>query len=132
MSKEIKRILVVDDVLGWRNHHYGALRELLGENVFIEVASCAREAYDKIYNKMNEPYDVVITDLQMENDFDPDYAGEWLVKQIKLLSAYAKTKIVIVSAAYNIKFIAQNLDVECIPKSTAAKFLGSYEIVREI
>ena len=132
MSKEIKSILIVDDIWGWRNHHYGALRELLGEKVLIEGVSCAREAYDKVYDKMNEPYEVVITDLQMENDFEPDYAGEWLVKQIKLLSAYAKTKIIIVSAAYNVKFIADNLGVECIPKSVAAKFLSSYEIVREI
>ena len=34
----------------------------------------------------NAPYeriDIIITDLQMENDFEPKYAGEWFIEQIK-------------------------------------------------
>ena len=43
----------------------------------------------------------------MENDFEPKYAGEWFVEQIKTFKAYINTKIVIISAAYNIAHIAE-------------------------
>ena len=122
----MKKVLIVDDVKGWREHHYLILKELLGEETCFEFASSAREAYDIVYNHINEPFDLIVSDLQMEEDFSPKYAGEWFVEQVKLLSQYAKTRIVIVSASYNIQLIAEGLGVNCLPKSVAAKFPQSY------
>ncbi len=122
----MKKILIVDDVKGWRDQHMLILRELLGTNAMFETAASAREGYDKVYNNINEPFDIIITDLQMEEDFAPKYAGEWFVEQIRKLSQYNKTKIVIISATYNIKLIAESLNVGCISKSTASQFPQSY------
>lgn len=122
----MKRILIVDDVQGWREQHYFILKELLGENAYFELASSAQEAYDRVYNNMNEPFDIIVTDLQMEEDFAPKYAGEWLVEQVKLLNAYKQTRIVIISATYNIQLIAEGLGVHYLSKQVASKFPQSY------
>ena len=66
----------------------------------------------------------------MENDFEPKYAGEWFVEQIKTFHSYISTKIVIISAAYNINYIAENLGVSYIRKSTARNFPDSYDFLR--
>ena len=63
----------------------------------------------------------------MENDYAPIYAGEWLVEQIKMLSKYYKTKIVMVSASSNIRQVAESLGIDCIPKSTAINCISAYE-----
>lgn len=122
----MKKILIVDDVKGWRDQHMLILKELLGTNAIFDTAASAREGYEQIYNNINEPYDIIITDLQMEEDFAPKYAGEWFVEQIRKLSQYNKTKIVIISATYNIKLIAESLNVGYISKSTASQFPQSY------
>ena len=83
--------------------------------------------YDLVMENNETPFDIIITDLQMEPDFEPDYAGEWLVKQIKTFKNYSMTKIVIISATFNIRHIAEILGVECLPKSTARNFPQAYE-----
>lgn len=125
----MKKILIVDDVLGWQNYHKEILAELFDNAVFF-TASSAKEAYDIIMQNSDDPFDIIITDLHMEADFEPKYAGEWLVEQIKTFKRYFNTKIVISSAAYNIRTIAENYCVECIPKSTAIKFPQAYEILK--
>lgn len=120
------KILIVDDVLGWQNYHKETLSELHPE-ASITTASSAREAYDIIMQNNDYPFDIIITDLHMEPDFEPKYAGEWLIEQIKTFKNYINTKIIIISAAYNIRTIAENYGVHCIPKSTAIKFPQAYE-----
>lgn len=122
----MKRILVVDDVLGWQNYHKEILYELC-DHLEILTANSAREAYDIIMQNNTQPFDIIITDLHMENDFEPKYAGEWLVEQIKTFKSNTNTKIIIISAAYNIKTIAETFGVNYIPKSTAVKFPQAYE-----
>ena len=121
----MKKVLIVDDVKGWRDQHLFILKELLTDAVF-DMASSAREAYELVYNTINEPYDLILTDLQMEEDFSPKYAGEWFVEQVKLLKQYDRTRIVIISATYNIGLIAEGLGVKYLSKSTASKFPQSY------
>lgn len=128
----MKKILVVDDMSGWRDFNTNAVYEILGENASVEEASSAEEAYTKILENSSKPYDFVITDLQMENNYEPKYAGEWLVEQIKTLPKYYRTRIIMVSASYNIRKIAENLGVDCIPKSTAVKCLSAYRELLEI
>ena len=122
----MKKVLIVDDVRGWREQHLLILEELLGSEAIFDLASSAREAYDYVYNNINEPYDLILTDLQMEEDFSPKYAGEWFVEQVKLLKQYNATRIVIISATYNIGLIAEGLGVRYLSKSTASKFPQSY------
>ena len=122
----MKKILIVDDVLGWQNYHKEILTELLKE-ANITTASSAREGYDLLLQHNSMPFDIIITDLHMEADFEPKYAGEWFVEQIKTFKSYINTKIIISSAAYNIKNIAEEYGVEYLPKSRAVKFPQSYE-----
>ena len=76
---------------------------------------------------------MIITDLQMELDFEPDYAGEWLVKQIKETEKNAKTPVIIVSATYNIGFIAEKLGVRYLSKRTMLSMPDSYSYtLREV
>lgn len=123
----MKRILIVDDVKGWREHNASIINEILGENIDIQLADCAQNAYNLILENNSNPFDIIITDLQMENNYEPKLAGEWLVEQIQLLKNYSNTKIIIISASYNVRFIAENLHVLCIPKSTALKCISAYQ-----
>lgn len=121
----MKNILIVDDVKGWRDFNTNIMFELFGNDINIDTAESATKAYD--YLLQNKPYDIILTDLQMEESYTPKYAGEWLVEQIKTFNIYSNTKIVMISAAYNIRHIADNLGIECIPKSTALKCFSAYE-----
>lgn len=121
----MKNILIVDDVKGWRDFNTNVMHELFGNDVNIDTAESATMAYDFLLQA--KPYDIILTDLQMEDSYSPKYAGEWLVEQIKTFNRYNSTKIVMISAAYNIRHIADNLEVNCIPKSTALKCLSAYQ-----
>lgn len=123
-----KKILIVDDSVGWLNYHKENLTNFYGDEFVIETAASAREGYDMVYNNLNEPYKLIISDLQMELDFDPKLAGEWFIEQVRKLNQYRDTSIIIISATYRIKYIAENLEVDYIPKSIAAKDLETYKI----
>lgn len=123
----MKKALVVDDIQGWRNFNSEILTEIFNDNICIDTADGAKYAHDLIINNISEPYDIIITDLQMEDDFRPKYAGEWLVEQIKTYREYSNSKIVLVSSSYNIKAIAELLGVNSIQKSTAIKCLLAYK-----
>lgn len=122
------KILVVDDVAGWRNYHSSILAELFTDVEIIQAES-AREAYDKLLEYNDTPFDIILTDLQMESDFEPKYAGEWFIEQIKTFKNYYKTRIVIISAAYNINVIADNFGVNYIRKFTARNFPDAYNFL---
>ena len=114
----MKRILLVDDTPGWVRFHKNNIEYLNLPDVEIDEAFSAREALSKIETAIDNPYNVIFTDLQMESDFLPYLAGEWLVKQIKTYDKYYKnTKIVIVSASPNIELIAKRNEVFYIPKT---------------
>ena len=123
------KILIVDDIKGWRDYHSQRMIELF-DDLEIVTAESAREGYDKLLEHNSKPFDIIITDMQMENDFEPKYAGEWFVEQIKTFKNYINTKIVIISAAYNINAIAENYGVDYIRKPTAQKFPDSYSFLK--
>lgn len=112
----MKRVLIVDDSPNWVRYHYGAVKEIFKDKVEIETASSAQQGVERLTSSIDKPYDIILTDMQMEPDYLPLYAGEWFIKQIKLFNEYKKTKIIIISAASNIKQIAENHDVLYIPK----------------
>ncbi len=115
----MKRILIVDDIPGWVRFHEQNIRHLNIPNIEIDTANSAREALSKLEVSIDNPYDVIFTDLQMESDFLPKYAGEWLIEQIKTFKAYNSTKIVIISASPNIRIIAERNQVLYLSKTIA-------------
>lgn len=115
----MKKILIVDDVPGWVRFHEQNIRHLNIPNIEIDTAISAREALSKLEVSIDNPYDVIFTDLQMESDFLPKYAGEWLIEQIKTFKEYNSTKIVIISASPNIRIIAERNQVLYLSKTIA-------------
>lgn len=126
-----KKILIVDDSKGWLDYHKEALTKIYGDKFILETASSARDGYDKIYNNLNDPYALIITDLQMEWDFEPKHAGEWFVEQIQKMNEYNNVPIIIVSASYNVRSISNHLGVNCLPKVSAAKDINTYKLAME-
>ena len=131
------KVLIVDDVKGWRDYNSSIVKSMfagvnqgVNQGVNIDTAESAREGYDKVLENNTQPYDIILTDLQMESDFEPLYAGEWLVERIKEMKNYYKTKIVIISATYNIDIIADKYSVDYIRKSTARSFPDSYDFLK--
>lgn len=128
MNQENKKILIVDDSKGWLDYHCSALKEIYGEKFIFDIADSARKGYDMVYNNLKTPYTLIISDLQMEWDFEPKLAGEWFIEQVKKLKDYKNVPIIIISATYNIKNIANRLEVYCLPKATAARDLLAYKL----
>ena len=124
------KILIVDDIKGWRDYHYHILNNLFPKADFT-FAESAREAYDKLLENTEAPFNIIFTDMQMESDFEPKYAGEWFIEQIKTFNCYNKTEIIISSAAYNIAHIAETYSVKYLRKSTARNFPDSYKDILE-
>ncbi len=125
----MKKILIVDDIKGWRDYHSQNIRALFENNCEITTAESAKEGYNKLLENNETPFDIILTDLQMESDFEPKYAGEWFVEQIKTFPNYSKTKVVMISATYSINIIADNLGVLYIRKSTAKTMPDIYKEV---
>lgn len=125
----MKHYLIVDDSPSWIKFHYENLKLLYGDDIEIDKAYSAREAYDWVYNYLDNPYDTIITDLSMEYDFAPKFAGEWLIEQVQLLKSYYKTKIVIISGSMQIKSIAESFGISYIPKSVIANERTLYQNV---
>lgn len=110
----MKRILVVDDSIKWVEYHIEALK--LQENFEIETAYSAKSGLAKVEVNIDNPFDIIFTDMQMETDFLPLYAGEWFIEQIKTFKEYKDTKIVIISATSDVKRVAEKYNVSYLPK----------------
>lgn len=123
------KVLVVDDIEQWCKFHSSVLTELYGDDVKIDEANSAFDGYQKVMENNKSPYDLIITDLQMESGYEPKEAGEWLVEQIKMLENYYKTQIIIISASPKIRYIAENYNVDFIPKAVARTTVLSYKEV---
>lgn len=119
-----KRILVVEDSREWQKFHKTMLDESIDGEYYLRIASCAREGIEIL--EAEEPFGLIFSDLQMETEFLPELAGEWFVKNAKQSEKTQKTKIVLVSATYNIGFIAVKLGVDYLSKRTVINFPDSY------
>ena len=110
------KILVVDDSQGWVRHHCNNISYVMDGDVKITRAYSAKEGDAALSANIDEPFDIIFTDMQMETDFLPLNAGEWLIKQAQFYPEYKDTKIVIVSASPVIDKLAEKYDVDFIPK----------------
>ena len=119
------RILAVDDSFDWLNIHSYMTKTVFGDDTEIVCASSAFEALN-IFKKeyINNPFNLVITDLQMESDFEPLSAGEWLIKEI--LTLKNSQNILIISSSLNIKQIADTYNVDYISKRSIISNEQSY------
>ena len=123
------KILIVDDVPGWVRFHQNNLEYLNIENLEIETAGSANEALAKLEVSVDKPYDVIFTDMQMESNYLPKLAGQWLIEQIQMFKEYNKTKVVIISASPNIELIAKKYGVSYLSKIKARN--SDAEVYRE-
>ncbi len=125
----MKKILVVDDMRQWRSYHKSALNLVLSDIDFeLVLANSATEAYKIVLSNIENPFDLIISDLQMEEDYEPEYAGEWFVRNVQALNNYATVPKIIVSAAPNIRHIAEILGVDYLPKPTLIHNPLTYEL----
>lgn len=124
----MKRVLIVDDSTNWLHYHREAVKEIFKDDVVIDLANSAQQGVERITASIDEPYDIILTDMQMEPDFIPLYAGEWFIKQVKFFNEYKNTKIIIISATSNIRQIAENYGVLYIPKYKCRE-MNSYKEV---
>ena len=116
----MNKILIVDDVPGWVRFHQNNLEYIKLPQMQIDTAYSAREGLAKAEANIDNPYNIIFTDLQMESDFLPKLAGEWFIEQIKTYDKYYKnTKIVIISASPRIQQIADFYQIEFLPKTLA-------------
>ena len=112
-----RRILIVDDTKAWLMFHRELIVQLYGNTFEITTASSASEALSIVRHNISNPFCLIISDLQMEMDYEPLLAGEWLVENVQKISSYSRTNIVLISSMSNIEFIAQKYGVECVSKS---------------
>jgi len=122
----MKKLLIVDDQQAWITFNTARANEILGKDVTIHTALSANEAYNLLLENILNPYDYIITDLQMEDSYTPKTAGEWLIEQAKGMSFYKKTNIIIISAAPFIDRVAERLEVNYIRKQEATVSKDSY------
>lgn len=126
----MKKILVVDDSPGWVRHHIFNIKYILGEeNIEISYAYSAKEGDNLLLSNIDKPFDIIFTDMQMEADFLPLNAGEWLIKQIQFYPEYKGTKIVIISASPRIEQLAEKYGVDYIPKRLCETTVPYVEIL---
>lgn len=125
----MKKILIVDDTDNWLKYHTFAVKELFGNGILIETANSAKEGILKVTSNIDKPFDIILTDLQMEIDFLPLYAGEWFIREVQMLKEYKNTRIIIISATSTIKNIANKYNVEYLPKHMC-KTLNAYDILQ--
>ena len=123
-------MLIVDDSSSWRRYHKDCIEQLYKDKYDITLTASAAQANDLLYAEVDEPYDIILTDMQMESDYLPLYAGEWLIEQIQNFDAYKNSRVIIISAAMNIKFIAEKYNVEYIRKADC-RSTDSYRIIGE-
>jgi len=125
----MKKVLIADDQFGWRNFNSKAVYEVLGNDTEMDTASSAEEAYTKLLESKDKPYDYLLTDMQMETNYLPKLAGEWLIEQAQNISFCNNMKIIIISATPHIRYIAENYGVDFIPKPVAAVSLEAFKEV---
>lgn len=126
------KILVTDDSENWVQHHISCLKSFLPKDTEFDKANWAKDGLDKVMFNIDEPYNIIFTDMQMEGDFLPLYAGEWFIRQIKTFKEYSNTSIVIISAAPDIKKIAEKYNVKYIPKRMCQSIKPYKEIFNEV
>lgn len=117
MNKNNIKILIVEDSPEWIKFHINLLNEILEQDSFeIDFEMSARAGFNKVIKKSETRYDLIISDLEMEEILGENYAGSWLVRNILKRDECKNSKILIVSGSHDIKEVAKGFNVDFIPK----------------
>lgn len=111
-----KKVLIVDDTLSWLKFNQNLIETFFPKVFDITAVQTAWEARMAAVDNLEIPYDLIITDLQMENFGDDTLAGEWLIQQLKGFKEYSKSKFLVISGMTSIKHIAERNNVAFISK----------------
>jgi CheY-like chemotaxis protein len=120
------RFLVVDDGYDWIKFHYQNIKNTM-PHAQIDTAMSGFEGLNMVLKQDENYYDIILSDMQMEEVSDESYAGIWLLKRLLASGKCKNTTIIIVSAVYNIKEVAKNLNVNYISKSSIISSPSSFE-----
>lgn len=126
----MKKILIVDDSPNWLRHHVQMLNLIFKNEVKIDLANSALEGINYVTRELDAPYDLILTDMQMEMNFLPLFAGEWFIKEIKTFKECDKTQIVAISAATNLSKIATKYKVDYLPKYYCNRHESYLQIIK--
>ncbi len=121
------KVLIVDDSASWRIFNTNAIKHILGPAWHIELAKSAREGVELLEQNKKEPFKIIVSDLQMELDFDPQTAGEWFIEHAQKMSEYSNSRIIIISSMHNIAMIANKLNVDYVSKGSIVTNLMKLE-----
>lgn len=117
MNKDRIKILIVEDSPEWIKYHITLLNSFLEEGSFeIEFEMSAREGFNKVLKSHDNCYDLIISDLEMEDINGESYAGSWFIRNILKRKECENTKILIISGSPDIQRVAKDLNVDFIPK----------------
>lgn len=120
------RFLVVDDCNDWVRFHSQNISKAM-PHAQIDIAMSGFEALNMVLGQDENYYDIILSDMQMEEVEEELYAGIWLIKRLSASAKCKNTKIIIISAVYNIKEVARNLNVNYISKSSLVSSPQSFE-----
>ncbi len=126
-----KRVLIVDDTLSWVKFNQNLFDSFFPRMFEVMAAQSAWEARMVAVDNLEMPFDLILTDLQMDNFGDDLLAGEWLIEQIQALKEYYNTKIIIISGMPNIKTIAEKYNVAYISKPRLVSNNNALKMVLE-
>jgi len=117
MSKNKIKILIVEDSPEWIKFHINLLSELLEQDSYeINFEMTARAGFNKIIKNAETRYDLIISDLEMEEIQEESYAGSWFVRNILKREECKNSKIIIISGSPDIQKVAKEFNVDFIPK----------------
>ena len=120
------RFLIVADGYDWVKFHSNNISKAM-PHAQIDVAMSGLEALNMVSKQDKNYYDIILSDMQMEEVEDELYAGIWLIKRLLASGKCKNTKIIIISAVYNIKEVARNLNVNYMSKSSLISSSQSFE-----
>ena len=117
MNKNKIKILIVEDSPEWIQFHIKLLNELLENDSFeIDFEMSARAGFNKVIKKPETRYDLIISDLEMEEILGEHDAGSWLIMNILKTEECKNSKILIISGSHDINQVAKEFNVDFIPK----------------
>lgn len=117
MNKNKFKILIVEDSPEWIKFHISLLNTFMERDSFeINFEMTARAGFNKVVKSKNSCYDLIISDLEMENIDGESYAGSWFIRNILKRKECESSKILIISGSPDIHIVAKDLNVDFIPK----------------
>ena len=106
MDKNKIKILIVEDTPQWIKFHTNLLNNYFENNSCeIDFEMSARSGFNRIIENQETRYDLIMS-----------YAGIWFIRNILKRKECKNSKILIISASFDINYVAKELNVDFIAK----------------